>query len=84
MFSQQKLLKVIDADMQICRKALPTDHAGIERRTLELTTLTSHLEWAKRAGNDQAELEKIIDSLEGKTATAILRPYQRWRDSATV
>lgn len=81
MLSQAKLLKAIDADMRVCRDANPTDSPGKERRILELGTLTNHLEWAKRAGDDQAELERVVRSLETNN---VVHGYQRWRELATV
>jgi hypothetical protein len=83
MLNQQKLLKGIDDDLKICRAANPTDYHGRQRNILEVATLISHLEWTKRAGNDQAELEKIVQSLEAKQAVTALRGYQHWRELAT-
>jgi hypothetical protein len=56
MLSQEKLLKVIEADMRACRAAThaPDDKLGLERQKLELATLTQHLQMAFDAGNDQA------------------------------
>jgi hypothetical protein len=83
MLSQQKLLKVINADMKVCRDAKPTDQVGRDRQILELATLTSHLQWAIRAGDDQVELEKIVSSLEDRQAKTVLRGYQHWREQCT-
>ena len=83
MLSQQKLLKVINADMKICRDAQPTDHAGRDRQMLELATLTRHLQWAINAGDDQVELEKIVSSLDDREAKTVLRGYQHWREQCT-
>jgi len=82
MFSQQKLLKVIDADMHACRCAAPapTDAPGKERQIQELAILTRHLEWAKSVGDDQAALEQIVQSLE---KNMVVR-YQRWRELSPV
>jgi hypothetical protein len=82
MFSQEKLLKVIDADMRACRDAtpIPTDAPGKERQSLELATLARHLERAKSVGDDQAALEQIVQSLE---KNMVVR-YQRWRELSTV
>jgi hypothetical protein len=84
MLSQERLLKAIDEDMQVCQAAdpVPGDEQGRQQRTLELATLINHLEWAKRAGNGQAELEKIVVSLE--RIQNPVRGYQRWRELATV
>jgi len=51
--------------------------AGKDRNILEISTLTAHLAWAQRAGTDQAELERIVHSLE---TNVLLRGYQRWRE----
>jgi hypothetical protein len=80
MLSQRKLLKAIDADMRVCRSANPTDQAGKERQIFEMATLTAHLQWAQRAGDDQAELEKVLKSLETKD---VVRGYQHWRELST-
>jgi hypothetical protein len=84
MLSQERLLKAIDEDMQVCQAAepVPGDEPGRQQRILELATLTNHLQWAKRAGDDQAELEKIIVSLE--RIQNPVRGYQHWREVATV
>lgn len=82
MLSQEKLLKVIDADMRACRAAThaPDDKIGRDRQILELATLTQHLRMASDAGNDQAELEKVVQSLEKNMVVG----YQRWRELSTV
>jgi hypothetical protein len=80
MLSQKMLLKAIDADMIVCTAANPTDAQGRERRILELGTLTNHLEWAKRAGSDQRELERVVKSLE---TNSVVAGYQHWRELAT-
>jgi hypothetical protein len=82
MLSQQKLLKAIDADMRACRDATlaPTDTPGKDRQILELATLTSHLQWAQTAGDDQSVLEQIVQSLE----KSVVVGYQHWRDLSTV
>jgi hypothetical protein len=81
MLSQEKLLKAIDSDMRVCRSVNPTDASGKQRQILELTTLTRHLNWAKSAGDDQAELERVVGSLE---VNEVVRRYQRWRQLATI
>jgi hypothetical protein len=82
MLSQQKLLKAIDADIRVCRNATPgpTDTPGKERQILELATLTSHLQWAQSAGDDQAVLEQIVQSLE----KSVVVGYQHCRDLSTI
>jgi hypothetical protein len=81
MLSQDKLLKVIDEDLNYCRGAVerlnPTDTKGRERNILEFNTLLQHFQWAERAGDDQEELEKIVRSLE---TNGFLRGYQDWRE----
>jgi hypothetical protein len=81
LLSQEKLLKVIDEDLKICRRAAEqldrTDAPGKERNILEFNILMAHLGWAERAGTDQAELERVVRSLE---TNEFLRGYQRWRE----
>lgn len=81
MLSQEKLLKVIDDDLKVCREAgermNPSDSQGKERNILEFNTLMQHLTWAQRAGSDQTELERVVRSLESKD---FFRGYQHWRE----
>jgi hypothetical protein len=80
MLNQQKLLQLIDADLQACDRANPVDEPGRRQRMLEHTTLIRHLQWAREAGDDQAVLEQIVQSLEKNMAVR----YQRWREDSTV
>ena len=77
--SQQKLLKVIEEDLDACRQAAtslhPTDEDGKDRNFLEFTTLMWHLRWARNA-SDQAALERVVASSEKND---FLRGYQDWR-----
>jgi len=77
MLSQENLLKVIDADMRACAQAKPLagDAPGKERQILEMATLARHLQWTQSAGQDQAVLEQIVESLE---RNMVVR-YQDWR-----
>ena len=81
MLSQQKLLKVIDDDLKVCREAgermNPSDTRAKEQNIVEFNTLMNHLMWAQRAGSDQAELERVVHSLE---SNEVLRGYQLWRE----
>jgi hypothetical protein len=78
MLSQTKLLKSIDDDLQRCREALnPTDEPGTERRRIELSTLLNQLLWTNKVGDNQAELERIVDSLE---RNPFLGDHQPWRE----
>jgi phage shock protein A len=81
MLSQQKLLKVIDDDLKVCREAAermnPSDTRAKEQNILEFNTLMNHLTWVQRAGSDQAELERVVRSLE---SNELMRGYQRWRE----
>lgn len=82
MLSQQKLLKVIDEDLNACGGAVatlpPTDADGIDRKNLELIALSWHLRWARNAG-DQAALERVVASSEKND---FLRGYQNWREKS--
>jgi hypothetical protein len=75
MLSQEKLLKAIDSEVLTCLSVNPTDAPGKQRQILELTTLTRHLEWTKSAGDDQAELDRVVGSLE---TNEVVRRYRRW------
>jgi hypothetical protein len=72
----------MDADMQACAEAKPSpgDAAGNERHILEMATLARHLQWAQSAGQDQAALEQIVQSLENNMVVR----YQDWRGFSTV
>ena len=83
MLNREKLIKAITDDLAVCKKANPTDQVGAERRNLELATLVRHLDWTQKAGDDQAELERIVKSLEDRQAKTVLRGYQHWRERAT-
>ena len=80
MLSQQKLLKVIDEDLNACGGAVatlhPTDADAKDRKNLEFTALSWHLRWARNAG-DQAALERVVASSEKND---FLRGYQNWRE----
>ena len=80
MFSQKRLLSLIDTDMRICRAARPMDESGKQHQVLEMTTLTTHLQWTQRAGDDQTVLEQIVKSLENSVVVG----YQRWRELSTI
>ena len=80
MFSQQKLLQLIDDDLRACDKANPVDTPGKQQKVIEHDTLIRHLQWVRKAGDDQATLEKIVQSLE---KNMVIR-YQRWREDSTV
>lgn len=81
LLDENKLLKVLDDDLNVCRGAAerlhPTDTPGKQRNILEFNTIMAHLQWTERAGTDQAELEKVVHSLE---SNEFLRGYQRWRE----
>ena len=80
MLNQEKLLKVIDEDLNACGGTAstlqPHDEDGKERNSLEFKTLISHLRWARNAA-DQAALERVIASSEKND---FLRGYQDWRE----
>jgi hypothetical protein len=80
MFSQKRLLSLIDTDMRLCRAARPIDESGKQHQVLEMTTLTTHQQWAQRAGDDQTLLGQVVESLE----KSVVVGYQRWREFSTV
>ena len=81
MLSKEKLLKVLDADLSVCRGAAaqlsPSDAEGEKQNILEFNTLLQHQQWADRVGDNQDELERIVSSLENN---GFLRGYQHWRE----
>jgi hypothetical protein len=83
MLSQEKLLRVIDADLHVCRNSTLdlADERGSARRKLEIITLVNHLTWTNKAGHNQTELERIVHSLE---INPVLGGCQHWREKATL
>lgn len=83
MLNHDKLLDAIAADMRVCkqaRKALnPNDLLGQNQFILEYTTLARHLQMAYEAGDDQTELERIVQSLENSAVR-----YRYWRERASL
>jgi hypothetical protein len=79
---QQKLLTALDAEITRCRNESPTDEGEKDRRTLELKTLTTHLLWARRVGDNQRELDLIVRALERLSNRGILRSNRNWRKAA--
>ena len=81
MLSREKLLKVLNEDLTVCRGAAaqmnPSDTRGREQNLLEFNTLLQHEQWAERAGDNQDELERVVSSLENN---GFMRGYQRWRE----
>jgi hypothetical protein len=53
--------------------------AGNEMRILECGTLITHRNWALRAGNNQTELAKVVESLQ---ANPVVGFYRDWRKVA--
>jgi len=72
-------IKAIGDDLQMCRESAHfrrADDPTADRNNLEFSTLTTHLLWTESVGDNQAELERIVHSLE---ANPFLRGYPRWR-----
>jgi hypothetical protein len=82
MVNQQKLLELISEALTVCKAEATIHPLDTERRkaTLEYNTLIRHFNMAMAAGNDQAELDRIIDSLE----ESLFVRHQRWRELSTV
>jgi hypothetical protein len=79
LLDREKLLKALNDDLGTCRetarfKLLEEDK---QRSDVEFSALTTHLMWAESVGDNQAELESIVHSLE---ANPFLRRYQRWSE----
>jgi hypothetical protein len=74
----EKLLIALNDDLKACREAarfkLPDEDK--QRSDVEFSALTTHLMWTESVGEDQAELERIVHSLE---ANPFLHGYRRWR-----
>ena len=81
MFSQEKLLKAIDADLIQCTKQRQTEMPGATQQNVEHMTLLRHLQMTREAENDQEKLNAVITSLE---KNPVIGRYQHWRELATV
>ena len=81
MLDGEKLLKAIDAAIQGCRnpRHAPGDEPSADRQKVELATLVRHREMAREAGDDQSELEQVVQSLERNHVVG----FQRWREMST-
>ena len=79
MLSPEKLAKAIDTELQTCRDADPVDAPGRTHQILEAATLLRHLGWTRNAGDNQAELERVIQSLKRHE---VVRGSQHWRELA--
>jgi len=77
LLDHEKLLTALNDDLKACREASRFDATQEEkqRNTVEFSAVTTHLMWAESVGDNQAELEHIVHSLE---ANPFLRRYQRW------
>jgi len=80
--SQKKLILAIQEALAMCRKAGSqlTDLQSLERKKLEVAALLRNLQMTEEAGDDQVELERVVNSLE---ANPLLRDYHHWREKAT-
>ena len=83
MLSPKKLALVIQEDLAMCRKAgrIFTDTQVLEAKKLEVATLLRHLQMTEEAGDDQAELERVMKSLG---ANPLLKGYKHRREKAMV
>jgi hypothetical protein len=73
-----RLLKALNDDLNACREANRFNSSDEDKRRGDsaFSTLTAHILWAESARYDQAELERIIRSLE---TSPFLSGYQHWR-----
>jgi hypothetical protein len=76
--NQEKLLKVIDADLRTCDSANSLDERSKLQHVFEHIVLVQHRQWACEAGDDQAVLEQIVQSLEKNIAR-----HRHWREKST-
>jgi hypothetical protein len=78
LLDQKKLLRAIEDDLRACRESAQFDSPGQDklRSNVEFSALTTHLIWTESVGDNQAELEHIVHSLE---ANPFLRGFQSWR-----
>jgi len=70
-------MSAIEDDLQACRESGQFDSREQDklRNTVEFSTLTTYLMWTEFVGENQAELERMVHSLE---ANPLLRGYQSW------
>jgi hypothetical protein len=81
LLDHEKLLRALNEDLQVCRESAQLNTPDEDQRTaVEFSALTTHLMWAESVGDNQADLERIVHSLE---ANPFLRKYQRWRARST-
>jgi len=82
LFSQRKLIAALQEDLAVCRKngRELTGSEGLEQKKLEVAALLRHLQMTEEVGYNQAELERVVKSLE---ASPLLKAYQHWRERAT-
>jgi hypothetical protein len=73
MFNKENLVKTIDRELCALSEAIPaglsffglsSQLAGLERRNIKFHTLVTHRRWALRAGDDEIELDKVLNSLQ--------------------
>jgi hypothetical protein len=74
----EKAHNAIEDDLQTCRESGRFDSPEQDkmRNNVEFSALTTHLMWTESVGDNQAEIEHIVHSLE---ANPFLRGYQSWR-----
>jgi hypothetical protein len=75
-----KLMQAIKEDLKSCLRSRGNlrsdDAAGRMRNKQEFETLTTHVLWIERVGDDREELERVLTSLEN---SKLVRAYQRWK-----
>jgi hypothetical protein len=83
LLDQKKLISAIEDDLQTCRESGRFDSPEQDkmRNNVEFSALTTHLMWTESVGDNQAELEHIVHSLE---ANPFLRGYQSWRKRCAI
>ena len=84
MLNQKRLLKAIHDDLRTCREGAQfdlVDENAKQRNDVEFSSLTTHLMWAESVGNNQADLERVVHSLE---ANPFLNRYPGWRERCEI
>ena len=79
MLNYRRLLEALKDDLRRCKEAARFKSTGDKtnlRGNVEFSALMTHLIWVESVEDNQNELTRIVNSLEGNP---FLRAYPRWR-----